>query len=557
MPSAGEALMRASGFIVFLLLAARWNFAQEAPAEFRVKYVSRDVVYIGGGSASGLAEGMRLVVKRPVTGESAAMAAVTSELKIFSVASTSAACEIVRGDQLLQPGDIVIVHPDDAQKARETAEAREIAYAQVLEFTGADPLDQELREAVPKPPLAEINRPTGRIAFDHDFIVDRSLNRMNSTQNGVSLRVDLTRIGGSYWSLSGYWRTRLSSRQGPLPSETLRDVLQRVYQFGLRYGSPRSPYVAGIGRLLVPWASSLSTLDGGYLGRKYGHSTTIGLFAGTTPDPTSWNYNPGRQIGGVFAAFESGRFENVRRTSTVGFAVSRLSWRPDRQFLFSENNLTFRRDVRIQHDLEVDFQSSGRFASQKKVSLTRSFISVRLQPAARLSFDLNHNYFRVLPTFDPRLISTGLVDNALFQGISGSMRLELPYRLVPYVTLGTSRRNDDTRGSWNRTFGVLERVPRFNIRVDARYSNFVSTVGEGQYRAISMQKEIGESLRLELQAGNQRFASSLINATNSNFVMANTDWFTGRHFVWTFAGSRYRGGLQNYDQCLVQLGYRF
>ena len=551
--------MRILRLILFLVLGVQSTFAQQTPSQFQVKYVSSDVVYIGAGRSSGLAEGMRMIVKRPLAGQSAVMATVLAELKVISVASTSAACEIVSGEHQLQAGDIVMIHPDDVMAARAAGEKEEgSVYAQVLEFPDIDPLDQELREAIPKAPLPEINRMTGRISFEHDFIIDRSTNGLNSQQNGVSLRFDMTRIGQTYWSLGGYWRGRLNSRETGNSSETLRDVLQRVYQFGLRYEGPKSPYVIGIGRLLVPWASSLSTLDGGYFGRKIGRSTTLGVLGGTTPDPTSWNYDPHRQIGGVFTAFETGRFENARYTSTVGAAVSRLSWRPERQFLFSENNLIFRQYLRVQHDLEVDYQSGGRFASAKKVSLTRSFLSVRIQPVSRLSFDVSHNYFRVLPTFDPRLIGSGLVDNALFRGLSGSVRLELPYRIVPYVTLGTSSRSEDPRGSWNRMYGLLlGRLPGLGVRLDARYSNFLSTIGEGEYRAISAQKEFGEHVRMEVQAGKQRFASSLVAATRSKFVMTNTDWFIGRHFVLSFSGSRYRGGLQNYDQGLVQLGYRF
>jgi hypothetical protein len=104
---------------------------------------------------------------------------------------------------------------------------------------------------------------------------------------------------------------------------------------------------------------------------------------------------------------------------------------------------------------------------------------------------------------------------------------------------------------------LLGRLPGLGVRLDARYSNFLSTIGEGEYRAISAQKEFGEHVRMEIQAGKQRFASSLVAATRSKFVMTNTDWFIGRHFVLSFSGSRYRGGLQNYDQGLAQLGYRF
>src|ERR1035438_1553134 len=46
-------------------------------------------------------------------------------------------------------------------------------------------------------------------------------------------------------------------RRGQQP---LQDILNRTYQIGLYYNNPNSRYVAGIGRFLLPWAPSLSTI---------------------------------------------------------------------------------------------------------------------------------------------------------------------------------------------------------------------------------------------------------------------------------------------------------
>jgi hypothetical protein len=541
------------------LLLTLSAIAQEMPAVYHIKYVASDVVYIDAGSAAGLAEGMRLIVKRPGNGESPIMAAMIAQLTVVSVATTSAVCEISDGERALQTGDAVLLNPADITLVRKAdAEDEEIPYAQIVEFKQGDPLDREMREEIPRPPLREVDRFTGRVAYERDVIVDRSAAGITSGQNGISLRFDLTRIGGSYWTLGGYWRARLSSRRQPASTEPLRDVMQRVYQFGLRYDGPKSRYAAGIGRLMVPWAGSLNTLDGGYVGRRLSRTTTVAVFAGSTPDPSSWNYDPDRELAGALTSFEAGQFETARYTSTVGVAVSRLNWRPERQFLFTENNLFYKRFLHIQHNLEADYKSSGRFDSAQTMALTKSFLTVRLQPAARVSFDLAHNYFRVLPTFDPRLVSSGLVDNSLFQGLSGSTRLELPHHITPYITLGTSKRSEDGRNSASRLYGLsIGNASGMGVRADLRYSSFQSTIGEGNYRAISVQKEVTDAIRVEVVGGDQRFASEIVAANKSRFVTANADWFAGRHVVLSFVGSWYRGGLQNYDQRLIQLGYRF
>jgi hypothetical protein len=523
---------------------------------FTVKFIASDVIYIDGGSAAGLREGTRLTIKRPEAGQSPLMAPPIANLVVISVASTSAACEIVNAETPIQPGDAAFVDPKDLASVS-AASLEAPTYAQVVEFRDDDPLEAELRENLPKPPLPEVNRLGGRIGFEEDGTFDHSPAHLNSQQQNVTFRFDFTRIGNTYWSLDGYWRARLNSTNSADPNQqSFNDLLQRVYHFGLRYDSPESRYVAGFGRLLVPWASSLSTLDGGYFGRKIGQPATVGVFAGSTPDPTAWNYDPNRQIGGIFVNFETGSFDRAKYSSTTGIAISRLHWRPDRQFLFAENGVLIGPKLSFHHNVEVDYQSAGQFASTQRVSLSRSFLTARVQPFRRVSFDINHNYFRILPTADPRLAATGLLDNILFQGLTGGTRVEGPYGLTFYGTTGRSKRSEDQTASWNRIGGVTARIPKTGLRADVRYSQFTGTIATGRYRSVSVRRESSQRWRFEIEGGDQRFDSLLGSRSNSWFATSTVDVFFGR-FVAVLSATGYRGGDQNYDQFRTGLDYRF
>ena len=528
-------------------------YAQLRP--FRIRYVSSDVVYLEGGTAVGLKEGMRLDVKRPGPGESVQLSGSVAELVVISVASTSSACEIVRTDVSIQVGDLAFIAPEDLD-AQTASSVETEAFAQIVEFTAGDPLETELRESVPKAPLSEVNRFSGRIGFEQDSILDRSGLGLDSHQQGVTFRFDFTRIGSSYWSLGGYWRARVSARARPVEQQSITDVLQRVYHFGLRYDNPQSRYVVGLGRLMVPWASSLSTLDGGYFGVRLGKSFTAGGFAGTTPDPTAWNYDPDRQLGGAFANIERGSFEHVHYTMTAGVAVSRLDWQPERQFVFLESGVLLGRRVSFHHNAEADYQSRDRFASTDTIALTRSFATIRFQPVARLSLDVSHNYFRVMPTPDERLLATGQLDNLLFRGLNGGARLELPYGLAIYANGGQSSRSEDRNGSWNGMGGVSGRIPKLGLRAEARYSRFNGTVGTGRYRSVSLRRDSSERWRLELEGGDQDFDSPFSSNSKTWYGMGGADIFVGR-FVFGLRGTRYRGSSQNYDQLRGSLDFRF
>ncbi len=556
-------------------------FAQtdEPRTRFKVTYVANDAVYVEGGREAGLAEGFHLTLKRSNPGGSDMDARVIAELTVVSVASTSAVCELKAKQLEPEVGDVAWLSTEDADTLRaQAATQNSRAYAQVVSFTNGDPLDEEARKYVPKAPLPEINHIRGRIAFEHDSIIDHGVGGSTSMQEGMVLRADMTRIDGTYWNFTGYWRGRIDSTTGG-STQTLNDLLNRTYTIGLFYNNPDSKWEAGVGRLYVPWATSLDTIDGGYLARKLGRHTRAGFFAGTTPDPASWNYNPHREMGGTFVNWELGSFEDVRYDSTAGLGLTRVNWHPERQFMFLENSISFRNVLSIYHNFEVD-QLNPNFTGgiKRGPEISRSFLTFRLQPARSFSLDFSHNYFRDLPTFDQQLLAIGLLDQFLFQGVSGGVHLDVPHFASLYGTVGRSRRDGDTKAALNEMYGMTFRrlwlptvrpwptgrawripfsVWSLNVRTDLRYSRFNTSFGSGSYETLSLSKDITDRLRVEILGGEQTIVSVLTSNTRARFMTADGDWFFSRHYSIGAGATVYRGDAQNYDQIYFNLGYRF
>jgi len=539
--------------------------AQEKIATtFRVKYVAADAVYLEGGSSAGLAEGQQLTIRRK-PGDAAGDAERTvAEIQIESVATSSAVGKIISSSGDVIPGDVAFLSAADIDKLKVLQASRNVGkYPQLVTFTELDPLDEEVRENLPKPPLPEVNRMRGRVGFEYGNL-QQSGGGTGSSQVGFMLRIDSTRLAGTHWNLSGYYRGRLISERGGTRPQTINDLINRTYHLSFTYDNPGSRWVAGAGRLYIPWASSLSTIDGFYLGRRFGR-VTAGMFGGSAPDPTSWTYDARRELGGAFLNFESGSFESFRLTSTSGIALTRIQWRPDRQFAFFENGIFYKRLLSLYSNVEADLLDAGRDSppgsqpsGQRSVALSRSYLTVRIQPIRVLSFDVSENYFRNIPTFDERLISTGLLDRYLFQGLSGGFRLELPYRIAIYSSIGHSSRTGDTRASRDYLYGVSAgNIWNTGIRADARFSRFDSSFGRGSYSALTLSRNLGESFRFELQAGQQNILSTFTSGDRARFVNGSADWMLGRRYFFALGVTAYRGGTESYNQYFLTLGYRF
>ena len=529
---------------------------------YRIKYVAEGVAYLEGGRNEGLAEGTQLNVKAldPASKPTAAKGEetqVVAELEVASVALSSAVADIHNPTRPVAVGDWAYLTSDEIQSAiaqRSLSATRK--YPMVISFSEGDTLDEEARVVIPRPPLPEINRARGRIGFDYSGIANHGVGGGLSSSAGMMIRTDITRINGTYWNLTGFWRGRINNRSTGTQN-TIQDLINRTYTIGLTYDNPNSDWVAGFGRLYLPWATSLDSIDGGYFGRRLKEGVTAGIFAGTSPDPTSWSYDPNRQSGGAFVNFQGGTFDDIRYTSTSGMGINLLKWSIDRPFVFFENGIFYKRYLSIYHSLQADSPKGNAVVAAPGPGISRSFLTVRVQPVPRLELDVGHTYFRDLPTFDPQLIGTGLLDKYLFQGFSGGARVQVVRDIWTYVTLGRSNRSGDPQPSWNQLYGVtVGRMPWIGLRTDVHYSKFNTSFGGGSYRSVSFSRNFHETLRWEVLGGRQSFASPTTNYA-SHFVTGNFEAALGPHYFVQTGYTWNRGGSQDYDQWLFTFGYRF
>jgi hypothetical protein len=570
----------AFGIALFTAQAAQYAQTQPAPAYppspntattvniFRVKYVSEGAVYLDAGRNAGLQEGMllHLVHADPNGGTTDAVRfqglEPLADVRIFSVADSSSAAEIIKSKEDLSAGDIAYLDVASVHLREDNSNALESEnYPAVVTFSYGDPLDEEIRATIAPGKSAPIgNQMRGRIGLDYGTLSEPG--GIGSRQVGLMIEADMSRIGGTHWNFTGYWRGNLNSQNSGtsagISPVTLTDLLNRTYHLGLYYQNPDSIITMGVGRLYLPYAPSLSTIDGGYFGRRITSHLTAGVFGGSTPDPTSWSYAPNQHIAGAFVNYEKGDFEHLRFDDTFGLAMTSIVWHVAREFAFAENTISVGRIFSVYNSLQIDKARTAIGGASYGTGLTQSFSSVRFQPIPLLTFDLNHNYLRNLPTFDPALISTGLLDQYLFQGLSGGVRLDLPYRIAISTDIGRSKNNTDTGSSWNQMYGLtFGEIRNTGLQLDLRYTKFNSSFGRGDYQFVSLSRNIADRFRVQVQGGIQHLTSALSTNSNSKFVSSTVDWTIGPRYFFEGLFSWNMGTSMNYQQTNFTFGYRF
>jgi len=537
---------------------------------FRVKYASDGSLYLDAGRNDDLQEGMKLsLINLPPDGAVSDGVRFrdyehVAELVVSSVADSSSVCEILSAHGEIKVGQLAFLTPDSVQERHQTEFAAEAAnYPIVLTFTYGDPLDEEIRATEESKVIQESPVGTVRGRFGLGYGGTQESGGLNSKQVGMVIQADISHIGGTYWNFRGNWRGDLnisSSGATSTANNTLTDLINRTYQIGFMYDSPYSPVTMGIGRLYLPWAPGLSTIDGGYLGRKVTRIATVGLFGGSTPDPSSWSYNPDQHIAGTFVNITAGDFQRTRISSTAGIALTSIQWKVARQFAFFENNFSWKRYISFYSSLQADEARTSPLPNggSNPTGISQSYSSLHFQPFGRLTLGVNHNYFRNLPTYDIRLLGTGTLDKYLFQGLSGDVRVEVIKQITLYASLGRSKATTDTKNSLNQAFGItFNNILKTGLLADLHYSKFDSAFGSGKYTSFSLSKTLSDSLHLQLFGGHQSFNSSLSSNNSSNFVNGVIDWNVGPRYFFEGNYGFYRGTNLNYQQWTTIFGYRF
>jgi len=558
--------------------------AQEATERraFRVKYIAEGAVYIEGGSAAGLKVGEKLVVNRPppstaVDAHESAPSQTDSiaTLTVLSLTASSAVCEIKEQQLPPQVGDMARLAPEELHQQIEEKRQERLTgdrdYAQIVTFNTVDPVEEEVRASIPRPPSPEIDHMRGRVGFEYDTVISHTTPSSTSSAIGLVANVNMTRLFGSYWNFIGFWRGRFTNLAGPAQPQTISDLINRTYELALTYNNPNSRWLAGGGRLYLPWATSLDAIDGGYVGRREGDHTLIGIFGGSTPDPASYDYNPNQRIAGAFVNFQGGDFDRTHYTATVGLALTAIDWHATRQFLFTETAITIKRNLAIYDAMEIDAPHTvaadpGSPTVTPPVAptlsttggLNRSYLTVRYQARPGLEFNLTDTYFRDFPTFNPLLIGTGLLDRYLFQGLSGGVRIGLPKKVSVYTDIGKSSRTGDTTTAWNQMYGVtFGELGKTGFQADYHYSQFSSSFGSGTYQVGSLSRPLGERLQFNIQGGVQSLVSTLTTTGTTHFLTSNVDWSPGNQLFFEAGYTWQRGGTMNYDQFIFMVGKRF
>ncbi len=493
-----------------------------------VRYRSAETVYLDAGSASGLAIGDRLQVRRD--------GRVIGEVEVVFTAERSASARVLGETEPIRPGDRARRLGGATATPSPPAEPAQVpAPRPASPAVGAPPPPPPAR-ATEAPSRRRVTRASGTLGLEWRGTGSGNDDgdRRDSTRSLARLNLRVADIAGTPLQLRVRGRLFDLTREGqrpPLPASESRD---RLYEAALIYDPPGSRFGLRAGRLGGAPLIGLGYLDGALVelrplrrlgvGVAYGRRAEGAELGGSSDAPGG-----GGTKAGAFVRFDSdGAVESGQRTFSValaGFREESADGRFGRDYVALESHVDGGESWSLfQHaELDLDVPTSAAAEGGQQLSLASVTLMRRLERGGRVA--LSYDRFQRYPTEEDLTVPAELLDRFARQGLRLGWSREGAGGLRLAVDAGARFREDAPPIHPELgPFGEAETT--FSLRVGAHHrrllggltagidlTGFTSTAVDGGVAAVRVGKRFAAGHEIDVSIGGSLYTAPLDERT--------------------------------------------
>ncbi|KAA3615235.1 MAG: hypothetical protein DWQ05_14840 [Calditrichaeota bacterium] len=517
---------------------------------FKVKYLSKENVYLDAGSDAGLRVGDIMVVRKKDK--------VIAKLEIVFIAKQSASCKIITKINTVIQGDKVLLVK---RKKRAVESMGKIdpgtKGTQKSEVTARSVPAREMPKRKKKRNKTRIS---GSASMQYYQLRDHSERKMHFEQPTVRFRLRAKQIWGKDYNFSVRTRSRYYQRStsyNTLPREEWRN---RIYEVSFDYSNESALFNYQIGRIISNKFSGVGYIDGAQLRLNLNSKFTTGIFAGTQPQWQYSSFQTSMEKYGGFINFVDGKYGSRRLETTLAAAGEYHSGMVSREFLYLQNSYNDGGRWNLYQSLEIDINRDWRKkVVQESLSLSSLYLSLRYKisrnVATTFSYDNRKNYY----SYDTRTLADSLFDDALRHGFRSSLSIKLNKTLRFYSNLGVRKRETDNAATVSFA-GGLNKSNFFGrwVNLNIRFSGFSNLYARGFNPSVRLGKTFRHGHTLNLSYGNYNYILDSTNKNRMNQWVRLYGVFEMKYRLFLSGEFGYNWGDDSTDhRILGELGYRF
>jgi hypothetical protein len=522
--------MRLAAMAFLLLATARPAAGQDSTASrpVRITYLTSTAAYVDAGRDAGLTEGDTLHVVRAGT--------EVGLLRVTYLASRQASCDILSDVAALVVGDTLsLVRVAPLQVAAAGKSAAEPATRAARRNSGVH----------------------GRVGARYLGVwrKDGSVGRL--AQPSLDLRLDGRALGGTPLGLVLDLRTRRTSSIRPDGSSVV-DGRTRAYQAAVVLDPIGSPFRLTAGRQLSPSLASLTLFDGA-LAELRGQRWGAGLFGGSEPDPTSFDYSGDVADYGGYVQVHSRPGAANHWSTTVGAIGSYEAGLANREFAYIQTAVT-NRQFSLYATQEVDYYRPWKQAmGEPSLSFSSSYANMRVEVSPGLSLNGGVDNRRNVRLYRDAVTPETAFDDSFRRGVWGGLSLRVGQH---------GRVAADARSSGGGTLGrtlsytlslAVDRLAALDLGVRSRTTRYEGPRQSGWLQSLTVDLTPAGPLHLALNGGLRIEQDPLADPTNVHVTWfgADADLGLARGWYLLLSGTHEAGGFESNDQVYGGLSFRF
>jgi len=522
----------------FIILCC-YSIAFGQQSALQIKYVSVDNVYLDGGRDHGLNVKDTLEVRRNKQ--------VVGQLLALYVADHSASCQVLTKVGALLPGDEVLL-TKPASRASMTAMP-----LQQAEASKPIAVEQPLRVQRKKQALQ------GSVSVQMYHWDDQNASNLDFTQPTVNLNLRATELAGQHFGLylrtRGRYDKRSRSYSTQVPQNEWRN---RIYQLYFDYANPNAPLNFKLGRIITNPLSGVGYVDGLMTQLNLSQAVKFGVLAGTQPEWQYADFQTSIQKYAAYASYQTGSYQTSYYQSTLAFTGEYHSKTVSREYAYWNNQLSWRRFVRVYQSAEIEYNRSWRMEKTgQTINLSNLYYDMVFDLTSWVSAGINADMRKSYWTYEYRTIADSLFDVLTRRGVRGQLNFRLPGGHSLGLSSGLQRRDTDSRSTYSYTLSYNNSdLLRARWTLNLYAAGFSNALFNGLTSSIRFGKQFGNAFNANLRYSFSRYQIKSGNSRSNSAVQVANFWNVSSHMFLNYWYESAVGDDENGKRLWVEVGYR-
>jgi hypothetical protein len=523
-------------FVIPIVYCYNISTAQEL-GTCSISYVTSNVVYIDAGKERQLAAGDTLSVQRGNE--------EIGTIVLFAVSRQSSAAHILNrkipfviGDQALGKLRHIVDTPSTVVARNDSSSIISISKTH-------------------QPAISE-NIVRGMVVVQYENIIADD-KRLNLSQPALTARLTVDNLFGTGTILSLNTRSIYDASNNYALYGQQTGIQTRAYEVALRRDLADSPIGFGLGRITSRFASGLGSFDGGEIYYRF-NAFTAGILGGAQVLDRTLSFSQEGSKGGVFLNYRSGDDLFHRYDGTISYGRQMVSGQLDREFLYTQNQLSLGPDLWIYQSANVELNNLVNGARQTSLSVSSMSLQVHYVPLSWLSADGGYDAYRVIPLYETmKMIPDSLLDRGVFQGVRAATALKLWSSVILTVNGSYGSRPMDGRSS--TTYGAGIRV--FDVFGSGINSEIRNSQSSGPYAdandlTLDLDGQVFRDLTLTLR-GTYRLMNVSLLQQSYKTLTAGLDTYLRISYSWfaSLSGEYVYDPSMSSIRIFTEIGFRF